>query len=462
MERGFEIPSFSYETSFFEVPGRPGAVRQQRKLRHIEFELPLIYRNQRDKKTDKEIIDEVVIFLDYDEPVKIQFTNQDWYWLADIDGPFNVATNTRGFVRFVLIIKLADPYKYGSKLIASIDPIEPAVLVNEGTAPAKPIFRFNVTQPTTFIDIIKDDDYMSIGQPESVDALPFNPRTRRFNDEMRTTVGWGEAFFQPDGGAKAGKMVVLDGEEFGATDYGTGTAWHGPILQKSFEPCDDYYVRTRFNVRTNNSKQRARGDMYFLTTDGSQIGKMSAVIRDSSMRATIEVRLQNGLNVIYPINRTNAFEKGFFGFVAITKKGTKFQFDIGVEKSRTDGGSGFEVVHKETHYFDDINGGYQLPLSAIAAHVSTWGSNPLPWRARLRSVVVEKVNQETGIPYIVQPGDEVVIDHEKELILINDEPRTDLKDFGGNYFCLPPGDSVIMLNPPDAFSATAEWRSVYK
>lgn len=449
------------ERKWVNVPNMPGAYPAGTEVKPRPLDIPVVLESKSLKDLQK-MKEDLAGWLVTDEPKELIFDDEpDRVYYAMVDGATDIDDLISvgvGIIHFIC----PDPYKYGPRLVAQIDdPLEPIILTNRGTAPSKPVFRFNVTKPTTYIDIIKDDDYMSIGQPESVSTTPYNPRTRRLNDEMRTTVGWGEAFFQPDGGSKAGAMAILgDGEEFGATNYGSGTAWHGPMLQRTFEPCDDYYIRVRFNVRTNDPRQRSRGDMYFLTTDGSQIGKVSAVIRDTTMRATIEIRLQNGLKTTYPVNRLNAFDKGFYGYVSILKEGTKFSFDIGVEQSRP--GGGFDVVHKETHYFDDINGDYQLPLAGVAAHVSTWATAPLPWRARLRSVLVDKVNKEEGVPYIVQVGDEVTIDHDKEVILINDEPRTDLKDFGGNYFRLQPGDNVIMLNPPDSFTANVEWRSVYK
>ncbi|MDQ0269010.1 distal tail protein Dit [Cytobacillus purgationiresistens] len=442
------------------VKGVEGANLESTDIRERILSVPIQIRFKGSSDFQK-LKEELASWLLYEDEKELIFDDEpDRVYFALVDGPLDFDELVR-FGRGTITFICPNPYKYGHKVISRIDPAEPAIIVNQGTSNTKPIFTFNTIQPTTFIDIVKDDDYMSIGRPVSVDDEVFDPRSRRLNDEMRTTAGWGEAFFQPDGGAKSGTMTILgEGEEFGATNYGSGLAWHGPMLQKTFDPCDDYYIRVRFNVRTNNSKQRARGDMYFLTTDGSQIGKVSAIIRDTSMKATIEVRLQNGLKVHYPINRLNAFDKGFYGFVGIAKEGTKFTFEIGVEAVKSSGG--FNVVKKEVHHFDDINGDFQLPLAGVASYVATWGNSPLPHRARLRSVIVDKVNQQVGVPYIVKPGDEVKIDFKNELILINDELRNDLKDFGGNYFSLPPGETILVINPPDAFTATVEWRDCYK
>lgn len=442
------------------VPGRPGAFLNSTDTQVRVITQPF-FIEAKDRFHLRKIEEDLAEWLITDEPAPLIFDDEsDRVYYAIVDGSLEMEDIVR-FGRGVVTFICLDPFKYGHKVLSFIDPAEPAIIVNEGTAPTKPIFTFTAIQPTTFIDIIKDDDYMSIGEPVSVEDSSFNPKTRRIYDEMTTTNGWGTSFFQPDGGVKAGTMVIVgdDKEEFGATNYGSGSAWHGPLIQKTFEPCEDYYVRVRFNIRTNNSKQRGRTEMYLLGPDGSQIGKISAINRETSMKTTIEVRLQNGLKSHYPINRLNAF-KGFFGHVAITKEGTKFKIEIAVEETKPTGG--FKVVKKETHYYDDLNGDYQLPIAGVAAHVSTWANAPLPHRARIRSVIVDKMNKEEGVPQIIQPGDIVVIDFKDELILINDEPRNDLKDFGGNYFSLPPGESVLVLNPPDAFNAQVEWRDCYK
>ncbi|MFS0594234.1 distal tail protein Dit [Cytobacillus horneckiae] len=443
------------------IPGMPGGYLENTTTNIRVIEQPIFFSSLNNSHKYR-LEEDLAAWLLKDKPVPLIFDDDpNRVYFAVVDGSINfeqMLNVSEGVITFIC----PDPYKYGHEVFSFLDPAEPAIIVNEGTAPTKPIFTFTAIQPTTFIDIIKDDDYMSIGEPVSVEDNSFNPKTRRLYDEMTTTNGWGTSFFQPDGGVKSGTMVIVgdDKEEFGATNYGTGTAWHGPLIQKTFEPCEDYYVRVRFNIRTNNSKQRARNEMYLLGADGSLIGKITAVIRDTTMKTTIEIRLQNGVKAHYPINRINAF-KGFFGHVAITKEGTKFKFEIAVEKTKPTG-DGFIIMSKETHYYEDLNGDYQLPLVGVAAHVSTWANAPLPHRARIRSVIVDKINKEEGgVPQIIQPGDIVVIDFKEEVILINDEPRTDLKDFGGNYFSLPPGESFLVLNPPDAFNAQVEWRDCY-
>lgn len=83
VERGFEIPSFNFAIESEEIAGRPGSIVKSRNLKEYRFELPLIIRNDYlshggMKKLD-DVLNEVVRFFNYDDPVKLQFTSQDCF-----------------------------------------------------------------------------------------------------------------------------------------------------------------------------------------------------------------------------------------------------------------------------------------------------------------------------------------------------------------------------------------------
>lgn len=47
VQRGFEIPSFNFVTEKENVKGRAGSIVKNRYLNDIEFDLPLIIRNEK-------------------------------------------------------------------------------------------------------------------------------------------------------------------------------------------------------------------------------------------------------------------------------------------------------------------------------------------------------------------------------------------------------------------------------
>ncbi|EMM3963016.1 TPA: phage tail family protein, partial [Staphylococcus aureus] len=117
VQRGFEIPSFNFVTEKESVKGRTGSIAKARYLNDIEFELPLIIRNEvlapGGQKTHDDILEELVEFFDIDnlKPKKLKFKSQNWYWFAYFDGPLKLPKNPRGSVKFTIKVVLTDPYK---------------------------------------------------------------------------------------------------------------------------------------------------------------------------------------------------------------------------------------------------------------------------------------------------------------------------------------------------------------
>src|SRR5699024_11132010 len=56
-------------------------------------------------------------------------------------------------------------------------------------------------------------------------------------------------------------------------------------------------------------------------------------------------------------------------------------------------------------------------------------------------------SKENEIPYVVEAGDVVEINKQKEVILVNGEPMTSLKDFGSNYFNIDAGITEVLIEP---------------
>lgn len=63
-------------------------------------------------KDINDVTNELVKFFNYDEPVRLQFTSQNWYWNAYIEGPIELDKDRIGFWSFKVNVVLTDPYKY--------------------------------------------------------------------------------------------------------------------------------------------------------------------------------------------------------------------------------------------------------------------------------------------------------------------------------------------------------------
>lgn len=444
-----------------KVPGRAGGYTESTDVDVRVIPLNVTILNKNTFSSLQKLKEDLANWLITDEPKELILPDEtDRVYFAAVDGSFDpeeIVNIGKGTITFICA---DDPYKYGLlKGPLPLDAVDPSIIRNDGTVETKPVFRFNILQPMTYLDIVTDDDYMAIGEPVTTEEVPFKEFERVLYDEMETIVGWGNSNITPDGGVKAGTMTST-GQTFTASSYGTGVAWHGPVLQRNLEePLTDYHVRARFSINSKDSRERSRGEFYLVAEDGTQMGKLAVVNNDTTRKTSIEVKLQNGADYTYPVNRRR-LTLGFYGKVTIIKKGNKFSFTIATEDTRN--GKTY-VLDEWTSEFLDIENRYTKKLAAVAVHVGTYASNPLPRTNNLRSLLIDRVNtQQDGVPYIVDEGDEVIIDHKNELILINGEPRTDLKNFGANYFSLKPGDNIIVTNPPGYFDATIEWRDCYR
>ena len=172
IERGFKIPSFNYALEVEEVPGRAGGVLKDRKIGALEFEIPLIVRNDthtsRDsQKTYDDIINDLVKRVDSDKPIKLQFESQNWYWNAYITGPFELDKDVGMQAELTLKVTLLDPYKYaveGTKNTAISDQVS---VVSTGTADSPIIVQATALKNASYFSITKnDEDYFMIGDDD--------------------------------------------------------------------------------------------------------------------------------------------------------------------------------------------------------------------------------------------------------------------------------------------------------
>ncbi|HCT0577439.1 TPA: phage tail family protein, partial [Staphylococcus pseudintermedius] len=242
VERGFKIPSFNYATTTEKVPGRPGTIKKSRELDGYEFDIPLIVRNDylAGRKTHDDILNEVVKFFDYEEPVKLQFSTKGWYWNAYFDGPFEIASNNDGFITFNVQVVLTDPYKYaieGSQNTAISDAVS---VVNSGTADTPIIVEARALQNSNYYMISKgDEDYFMIGDDDLDKPLKdYSPNI--LSDEFKSFAGWtkvssGQVQDTIFGGTVGGSFKLEKNKEgFEINNFPEGNGWIGAQYKRGF------------------------------------------------------------------------------------------------------------------------------------------------------------------------------------------------------------------------------------
>jgi hypothetical protein len=106
---------------------------------------------------------------------------------------------------------------------------------------------------------------------------------------------------------------------------------------------------------------------------------------------------------------------------------------------------------------------FQQQVAQIQVHIGIF-DNYSPTAMRIKDLKVWKINNpdDHQIPYIVYEGDVITLDHRTSEILVNGEPRTDLKDFGGQYFKLTSGENQVVVQPSDSFNTRLKYLERYR
>jgi predicted phage tail component-like protein len=347
-----------------------------------------------------------------------------------------------------------DPHGYGAEATISV-PQEGLIFINEGTAETFPKFKATVNQPITFLDIVTPDDYIRIGEPVAVDSqAPFEKKVTILKDELTSTTGWANGS-TVDGGIVTGTMAS-DGNNFVASDYGTGTEWHGPALKQSLsEQLTDYRIELAVDFRQFGPDTVGRAELYMLDVNGVVIGKLG--IKDvwaNTINAFGEIRLGDLANGKYIYAGSSSWWNDFDGLLMLQKEGNRFSCFITEVDRKT--GQHYSIRHAR---YVDVDGKFSAKLAAIQLHIGGYGTRNT-FNPKIKSVNVIKINSETEnqVPYIAKAGDILEFDHSKALILKNGEPFLDEKDFASNFFSLGKGETEILVRPNDVADVEMTYR----
>lgn len=354
-----------------------------------------------------------------------------------------------------------DPYKYGPEQPTAI-PDDAAIIQNNGTADADPIFELEVLAPVTFAMVQNEnEEYQLIGKPADVDTEVVDTRALLLEERGATLDTWQTTPIAVDGGVASGVMGT-DADGITVPDYGTGDKWHGPGLIKEVTPAQDFEVEMHLQGRTSRENQTFRIEFYLFDEGMNSLGKMSVLDRSTSLH----VREAEGRygpitdRGNYPINSNNYQHNWefFFGLVRMRRIGNQFEFYV------TRITTGTRHVWKLKKTFNDNDGLYQGRLKYVQIHMGRYGTTAIPNSVKINYIKAFEISQATidQTPYIAGPGDVIIFDHTTDEILINGEDRTDLKDFGADYFKLAKGYNQLVVHPAASFNTNVRYRNKYR
>lgn len=479
VERGFEIPSFNFAIESEEIAGRPGSIVKSRNLKEYRFELPLIIRNDYlshggMKKLD-DVLNEVVRFFNYDDPVKLQFTSQDWYWNAYIEGPIELDKDRIGFWSFKINVVLADPYKYaveGTKNTAISDQVS---VVSTGTADSPVIVQATALQNASYYMITKnDEDYFMIGD-DDLDKTVEDYTPTLWDNEMRAFTGWTKQTASTNidgytGGTTGGGMMLSSSNDSFMLKQETITAtsgWNGAEYKHSFgKSAQDFVSTCKIHVNQKN-KGSTHFAQYLYDTDNrliASIGYRNA--RASQAIGSIVITLFDQLGQqkkIYEYTNSPMFYKwdDIVIYMRLERVGTTFKIKTWKYKELEYPKRVIPVDVNEKQW-EDSGKFYQRPIAAVSVYTAKNGTNYHMPTYILGSYTHEKLPKPPKArDMIIKKGDVININMQDKTVTINEDPSLDLKTFGSDFFNINSGYNECLIYPEKTFDTTVYWQDRY-
>ncbi len=338
---GIELPSFAKAGKIKNPPhppislittaiaGRPGSYYFGQNLGEKTIEVPIIFSSS--TKADLPDVKRALVdWLFYDEPKQLILPEEtDKYYMAKVSGDTDLEQmmNTGwGTITFIC----PDPFAYGTtETTSNFVPGNSLTVTNNGGLETYPQFHFEFTGNTTEFAIMSANEYLYFGQPASVDTqTPTTKRIKILDDDCSSVANY-TAGIGVDGGVVAGTLIS-DGSSIKASDYGTGTQWHGPAGVKSLgQQIQDFSIQIEAGFKSGYSYQVGRLEVYLLDINNAVIGKIA--IRDSDAgldNPYMEARVGNSSTGRFFVNYTGPVGnwKQFNGPIRITRIGQRWEF----------------------------------------------------------------------------------------------------------------------------------------
>lgn len=434
-----------------DVPGRPGSYYQGRQVgaRTITVDVQVTALDYADLRAKVRAI--AAWLMPGPDPKPLVFDEEpDKTWYAVLSGDTDldeVVAVGNGKLTFIA----PDPVAVGPEHTVAL----PATVNPAGTAETYPIIRATVNQDITHFAVATPDRYVLLGRPVADQETPASPTQVVFSERLTSTSGWQLGSVVQNGivtgsfGADAGGWYVQD--------YGQGDLWHGPALQKSFTPIQDFKVTVNLQV-LNGVAQYGRGDVYLLDANGSVIGQIS--VRDHWAGYDdmwVEFRVgpfTGGVILGFGHGPKAGWWSRFSGQVSFRREGSWWKGYVAL----IDGNGNH--YRSATTYYNDAAGAFAQPLAAVELHAGASGTyTPCTVRFLFAEVLALNALQPTETPYIAHAGDVIEIDNERFVARINGEARLDLLDPGSEFFALTPGqDTPIDVTPPGVADVSLTYR----
>lgn len=463
--RDWTLPAFApIEREYTEVPGRAGAIQTEMRTGVRRFQLPIIIHSKtfEEKQLFAEDLAEWLIHKNPKPLVFEKYPNRVLF--AAIEGTLDLPQMLkRG--KGVLQIVCEDPYAYSRKEEKFAFKDGAAIIRNKGKISVKPTIALNVLRDISHLDLFTDLAYMRVGQPANLGESAVVKLERVLWEQMNSLIGWSENGTSVDGGIVAGAFAS-NGYEFYAGSYGDGPKWHGPSGKASIPnaPLRNFRVEVRLRFPSPRGVY-GRAETYLLDDQSNVIAKIAMKQTGATKGNAVEVRLGGAEDYKYILNYAGS--KGiewdnFDGVLSLEREGNVWT--AYVAQIDPDTGRHTSRLSQSMGRYVDTEQRFVGNLSQIQLHIAKHSDLPHPF-IRFLDLKIFRINEvpKEDPRIIAREGDQIEVNFKAGKIYLNGKERPDLKgDFGAQFFELPKGVTPILLDPADAFEATAAIREGYR
>ena len=463
----FEIPSLNTSIETREVAGRDGFILGDKRVDGYNFVIPFHYRNPKELPY-QDIINELTTYFNRDKEVRLRFAGEYWYWNAIFTGTIEFKQKTQGFVSFELNCIITDPYKYSNERFNTVSENDHLTLLNNGTAHTYPIFKATALKDSTMLTIAKnDEDYFMIGEPEDVFKQNKKTNPTIYNTNFNSTTGWTYNNNKDKvtdvyvGGTTGGTTRIENGTVRIGSLPNDKTGWLGANMKRSItDSLQDFDVTVQCRLYSHSSqKQTSKAMTHLYDENNNLVAALGLLDASYERNATLFVAVFDAYGTRKTIvNYTHPmFNVESFTHIKLSRVGNEFQ----VKAWRQVDWNSYNKNEVYKKRFIDAGDLYQTPVRQVGIYLGRHSrSTDIETNPSINHLTVSRPaeSKENEIPYVVEAGDVVEINTQKEVILVNGEPKTSLKDFGSNYFDIEAGLTEILIEPQKTFNVEAEWR----
>jgi len=458
------------ENTYLSSPGMDGSHPTYSRLRKRTLDVILTLKGDsfEDLRRRVERLNEIL--YTGNEVVPIQFADEpDRTYYGKVDGREDILEKSRIY-QVGLSIVCPDPFKYGEEHTL-IFPEDISIITNGGRAEALPVFELTAKEKTTFAMVsIDEEPYNLIGEPADNDVEVVDTRNSVLYENGSTIDEWAPATFDTVDDPNVSNIdgdLGTDGAGIRTSPYGpSGKGQRGGARVKELStPIQDFELETTFDIISRREEENFRMLIYLHDENMNPIGQLG--LKDNSRLYKRRVPLgtagphasgyEKGRVLGDQSEHLNDARETTLFYLRMKREGQKFSFYVGEWQN-------FKHIRTWDGVYRDKGNDYQGRLKYVTLFIGSYRDRPIPARIRMNSVEIFELSSTTvdQTPYILYPGDVVTFDHKDEDILVNGEPRMDLKNFGGTFFPLDKGDNRVVITPEGAFDTEVSFADRYR